>query len=77
MGVRQRIENGLPLPAAGDQPGLLEDAQLVGDGRLGHFQLLCDVPHALLLMEQDEDDADTGGICIDLLQICDFDQCFL
>ena len=62
MLIVQRIKNGLPLPAAANEPCLLQDAQLVGDGGLGHVQEFCNVAHAHLRLEQHVQNAYPGGV---------------
>ena len=60
--VVQRIKNGLALPAGADQLGVLEGAQLMADGALGHAKQFAEVADAQLAFEQGVEDADAGGI---------------
>ena len=52
MAVRQRIEDGLPVPAAFDQPPLLEDPKLMGYGALIHVDQLRKIADAKLMLAE-------------------------
>ena len=69
MVVRQGVKHGFPLPAGGDQTGVFQSPQLVGDGGLGQSQQISDVAHAQLGPEQGVEDLDPGGIPEDLEQV--------
>ena len=49
MAIRQRIEDGLALPAAFHQSRLFQNSQLMGDGALGHIQPVGNILHAQFL----------------------------
>ena len=51
MVVCKGIENGFPLSAAFYQFILLQDAKLMGNGRLGHVQYLCKITYTDLCLE--------------------------
>ena len=51
MVVRKGIENGFPFSAAFYQFVLLQDAELMGNGRLGHVQHLCKITYSDLCLE--------------------------
>ena len=63
MIVIEGVVDHLPVPAGLDQLALLQRAQLVGNGGLGHLQGLCQVRDAdLALIDQDAEDAQAGGV---------------
>ena len=51
MVVCKGIENGFPFSAAFYQFVLLQDAELMGNGRLGHVQYLCKITYSDLCLE--------------------------
>lgn len=62
MVILQGVEDGLSLPAEFHQAALLENAELVGNGALGHIEELGDVAYAHLALQKDVEDFDSGGI---------------
>ena len=69
MIVGQEIVNGFALAAVADQVGVLQDAQLMGDRRLGHPQQFRDRTHAHLRFKQGVEDLDPGGVGENLEQV--------
>ena len=49
MVIVKCVEHGLPFPAAGDQSGVLQDAQLMADRGLAQAEDRCDVSYAELI----------------------------
>ena len=60
--ISQGIINDFPLPAGFDEPGLLQDPQLVGYRGLGGAECSGDVADAHFIVDQQRKDADAGGI---------------
>ena len=78
MVIRKGIENGFPFSAAFYQFVLLQDAELMRDRSLAHFQRCRNVADAALLVRQAEQDANARGIREDLEQVCKIvDQFFI
>ena len=65
MVVVQGVKDGFALPAELHQLGVLEDAQLVAHGALGHAQQSGQVANAQLAFKQGVEDADAGRIAED------------
>lgn len=53
MGIGQRIVYGLAVPAELDQPGIAQDAQLMGHSRLAHTEFIGNIPDADFLIHED------------------------
>ena len=68
--IRQRVKNGFSLTAADHEPGLFQNTKLVGDGGLGHFQFLRNIPDAFFVLKEDENDPYPCQIAKDLEQLC-------
>ena len=61
MGVQQGIINGFSVPAVFDQAALFQDAELMGNGALGHAQFRCNVINAFFFVHQGVHDLKPGG----------------
>lgn len=53
MGIGQRIVYGLAVPAELDQPGIAQDAKLMGHSRLAHTEFIGNIPDANFLIHED------------------------
>ena len=60
MGVKQRVIDGLAVPAVFDEAVLFEDAELVGNCALGHSQFFGDVVDAFFFVNQGVQDLQPG-----------------
>lgn len=52
MGIKQGIVNSFAIPAVLDQAVLFENAELVGNGALGHTELLSNIVDAFFFINQ-------------------------
>ena len=66
MLVIERVICHLAVLPALDEPEILEEAQLVRDGRFGHPEQSRDIADAKFLAAEGEDDVQAGGIAEDL-----------
>lgn len=69
MGIGQRIVYRLAIAAELDQPGIAQDAQLMGYGRLAHAELIGNIPDTDFLIHEDAQDAQPRRIPEDLEDI--------
>ena len=77
MIVRQEIIDGLALPAVADEIGVLENTELVGNGRLRHPQKLRNRAHAHLRLEQRVENLHPRGVGKNLEQVAQIAQQFV
>ena len=77
MGIGKRVENGLPLTAGFHKSSLLEDTQLMGNGRDSHVKLLGDVTNTKLLTEQGMQDTNAGRVAEELEKFRNIREDFL
>lgn len=76
MGVGEGVVDGFAVAAEFYQGGLFEDAELVGDGALGHSQEVGDVADAEFTAGEGVEDADAGWVTEDFVEICQFVDVF-
>ena len=69
VGVVQGVVDHPPLLAALDDPGDLQQPQLVADGALAHVQQRRQIAHAHLLDVQRTDDPGPGAVPEDLKKL--------
>lgn len=69
MSIGQRIVYSLAVPAELDQPGIAQDAQLMGHGRLAHAEFIGNIPDTDFLIHEDAQDAQPRRIAEDLEDI--------
>ena len=62
LGVRRFVVDLLALTAAFQKATVHQRTQMMGYGGAGHLQYGGDVEHTLLLMAQQPEDADAGGV---------------
>ena len=72
MFIIQRIEHRLAFLAIFHKVILTQNPQLMGHGRLAHFQGLCQFAHVSLPFQKDLQDANTGAIAKNLEKLCQF-----
>ncbi len=70
MSIGQGIIDGLAVAAELDEPGIAQDAQLVGNRRLAHAEIFRNVPDADLPFHQEAQDTQPCRIAQDLKDIC-------
>lgn len=69
MSIGQRIVYRLAVPAELDQPGIAQDTQLMGYGRLAHTEFISNIADADFLIHEDAQDAQPRRIAEDLEDI--------
>lgn len=62
----QAIETALSIDGGFDEAGVAKDAEVLGDGRLGHAELTFDLADGLLGRGQKAEDGATAGLGDDL-----------
>lgn len=72
VGVGKGVVDGFAVAAEFYQGGLFEDAQLVGDGTLGHSQEVGDVADAEFSAGKGVEDTDAGRVAEDFVEIGKF-----
>ena len=58
----QRIVGALAVAAVDDETGLAQQRELGGNARLGHIQNLLNLGHGELLVQQQSEETQTGGV---------------
>ena len=69
MLIRKGVKNLLALAAGPHQLAFPKDLQLVGNGRLGHGQIVRDLTDIFFGLEQSKHDLDAGGVAENFKQI--------